>query len=104
MDTQPCERHEMNSQSGDAPQGLEVELTPDGVLRIGLSARGKDVRDITDIVDSMCRACQDDTFGMYDKIRAQEAHETVEEETVNVKVEMSITKINIRRAQRERNF
>jgi hypothetical protein len=89
----------MKSQSGDASQGIEVELMPDGTLRVGISSRKTDQEPITDIVETMFRDCQDDSFGMFDKLRDQEAREITEKETVDVKVRMRIKRVTFRRVQ-----
>jgi hypothetical protein len=79
---------------------IKAKQTPDGGLEIQINCRETEQEAIAELTKDAAQAWQDDTFGMHDRIRDQEHRErcqTVEEETINLRVE--ITK-SVRRSTR----
>lgn len=75
------------------PGVLEANKMRDGRLHISGNCLATDVEAIGDAIESLIRSCQDDTYGIHDKVRDLEERErssVVEEETTNI--ELKITK------------
>ena len=71
---------------------IKAKKTPDGGLKIEINCRETEKDAIAELTKDAAQAWQDDTFGMHDRIRDLEHRERwqmVEEETINLKVEIT---------------